>query len=62
MVPNRNIHKLLIFNNMTAKEFKNVLLFMCNRWNESECSMIFNGFGFLEKNYQYSLGWHIWNK
>ena len=30
---------------MNAKEFRNVLLFMCNRWNESECSMIFNGFG-----------------
>ena len=47
---------------MNAKDFRNVLLFMCNCWNESECSMIFNGFGFLEKNYQYSLGWHIWNK
>lgn len=47
---------------MTAKDFRNVLLFMCNRWDESECSMIFNGFGFLENNYQYSLGWHIWNK
>ena len=47
---------------MNAKEFRNVLLFMCNRWNESECSMIFNGFGYLEKNYKYSLGWHIWNK
>ena len=24
---------------MNAKEFRNVLLFMCNRWNESECSI-----------------------
>lgn len=47
---------------MLAKDFRNVLLFMCNRWSESECNHIFNDENTNLKNWQYSLGWHIWNK
>ena len=47
---------------MNAKDFRNVLLFMCNRWDETECSMIFNEFPPCDSKYVYSLGWHIWNK
>ena len=47
---------------MEARDFRNVLLFMCNRWDETECSMIFNEFPPCYSKYVYSLGWHIWNK
>ena len=36
---------------MSAKEFRNVLLFICNRWSEEECKFIYG-----------YLGPHIWNK
>ena len=51
----------MIFN-MEAKDFRNVLLFMCNRWCKGESNIIFNGSDFDPDNWEYSLGWHIWNK
>lgn len=50
---------------MNAKDFRNVLLYMCNRWDELECNMIFNDpcvSLFNNEDYKYSIGWHIWNK
>ena len=47
---------------MTAKDFRNVLLFLCNKWSKGESNLIFNGSDFDPDNWQYSLGWHIWNK
>lgn len=38
-------------------------IYMANRWNESECSHVFNGYDNLTNaDYEYSLGRHIWNK
>ncbi len=38
-------------------------IYMANRWNESECSYVFNGYSNIENyKYEYSLGHHIWNK
>ena len=47
---------------MKAKEFKNVLLFMRNKWSKGECNLIFNGSDFDPDKWQYSLGWHMWQK
>lgn len=47
---------------MNAKNFRNVLLFMCNRWSKGECNIIFNGTDFDTDKWKYSLGDHIWNK
>ena len=47
---------------MNAKDFRNVLLFLCNRWSKGESNLIFNGADFDPDKWQYSLGWHIWNK
>ena len=47
---------------MNVKDFRNVLLFMCNRWNKGECNIIFNGTDFDPEKWKYSLGDHIWNK
>lgn len=47
---------------MIAKDFRNVLLFMCNRWSKGECNIIFNGTDFDPENWKYSLGDHVWNK
>ena len=47
---------------MTAKEFRNVLLFMCNRWCKGECNIIFNGSDFDPEKWKYSLGYHMWEK
>lgn len=47
---------------MNAKDFRNVLLFMCNRWSKGECNIIFNGTDFDPEKWKYSLGDHIWNK
>lgn len=47
---------------MNAKDFRNVLLFMCNRWSKGESNLIFNGSDFDSEMWEYSLGWHIWNK
>ena len=47
---------------MTAKSFRNVLLFMCNRWSKDVCSEIFNGKDFDMNAWRYSIGDHIWNK
>ena len=38
-------------------------IYMANRWNESECSYVFNKYSNIEYDaYKYSLGHHIWNK
>lgn len=38
-------------------------IYMANRWNEYECSYVFNGYSNIEyDNYEYSLGHHIWKK
>ena len=47
---------------MTAKEFRNVLLFMCNRWCKDESNIIFNGRDFDPEKWKYSLGYHMWEK
>ena len=47
---------------MTSQDFRNVLLFMCNRWCKGESNTIFNGYDFDPDKWQYSLGWHIWDK
>lgn len=47
---------------MNANDFRNVLLFMCNRWSKGECNIIFNGTDFDPEKWKYSLGDHIWNK
>lgn len=47
---------------MNAKDFRNVLLFMCNRWSKGESNLIFNGSDFDSEKWKYSLGDHIWNK
>ena len=47
---------------MTAKEFRNVLLFMCNRWCKDESNIIFNGCDFDPEKWKYSLGYHMWEK
>lgn len=47
---------------MNAKEFRNVFYFLCNKWSKGESNLIFNGTNFDPDMWQYSLGWHIWNK
>lgn len=47
---------------MDAKDFRNVLLYMCNRWGKGECNLIFNDDNIDWGNWEFSLGWHIWNK
>lgn len=47
---------------MTAKEFKNVLYYFCNRWCQSECDLIFNGPNFNSVKWKFSFGEHMWNK
>lgn len=47
---------------MTARDFRNVILFMCNQWSKGRCNVIFNGPDFDIENWQYSIGEHIWNK
>lgn len=47
---------------MNARDFRKVLLFMCNRWSKSECNLIFNGDDFDIADWRYSTGCHIWNK
>ena len=47
---------------MKAKDFRNVLLFMCNKWNKGESNLIFNGSDFDPEKWKYSIGEHIWNK
>ena len=48
---------------MKAKDFRNVILFLCNRWSQEEANLIYNtkedGTKF---EWEYSLGAHIWNK
>ena len=47
---------------MTAKEFKNVFIYMINRWNIDECAIVFNESYYNKDTWQFSLGEHIWNK
>ena len=47
---------------MEAKDFRNVLLFMCNRWCKGESNIIFNGSDFDPEKWKYSLGYHMWEK
>ena len=44
---------------MKVKEFRDVLLFMCNQWSLDKCIEIYNIPG---QEWQYSQGWYIWNK
>lgn len=46
-----------------ANEALSYAIYMANRWNEYECSYVFNGYSNIERDdYEYSLGHHIWNK
>ena len=47
---------------MKGNELRQLLLYFCNKWCEEESNLIFNGSDFDPKNWQYSLGWHMWNK
>lgn len=47
---------------MDAKIFRNVLLFLCNKWSKGEANLIFNGSDFDPEKWKYSIGEHIWNK
>ena len=49
---------------MNAKDFRNVILFLCNKWSKDEANLIFNNNGskFDYEKWEYSLGEHIWNK
>lgn len=47
---------------MTSQDFRNVLLFLCNKWSKGEANLIFNGSDFDPEKWKYSLGEHIWNK
>ena len=47
---------------MNLKDFRNVLLFLCNKWSKGESNLIFNGTDFDPEKWKYSLGEHIWNK
>ena len=47
---------------MNSKDFRNVLLFLCNKWSKGESNLIFNGTDFDLEKWKYSLGEHIWNK
>lgn len=47
---------------MDGKDLRNVLLYFCNKWCKDESNLIFNGSDFDPDKWQYSLGWHIWNK
>lgn len=54
--------KINKYNNMNSKDFRNVLLFMCNKWSKGECNIIFNGTDFDPEKWKYSTGEHIWGK
>ena len=47
---------------MNSQDFKNVLMFLCNKWCKGESNLIFNGTDFDPEKWKYSLGEHIWNK
>ena len=47
---------------MTSQDFRNVLLFLFNKWSEEEANLIFNGSDFEPEKWKYSIGEHIWNK
>lgn len=47
---------------MNAADFRNVILFLCNKWSKGEANLIFNGSDFDPEKWKYSLGEHIWNK
>jgi len=47
---------------MKAQDFRNVILFLCNKWSKGEANLIFNGSDFDPEKWKYSLGEHIWNK
>ena len=47
---------------MNAKDFRNVILFLCNKWSKGEANLIFNGPDFDPEKWNYSLGQHIWKK
>ena len=47
---------------MTSQDFRNVLLFLCNKWSKGESNLIFNGSDFDPEKWKYSMGEHIWNK
>ena len=38
---------------MEAIDFRNVLLFMCNKWSKGESNLIFNGVDFDPDKWQY---------
>ena len=47
---------------MMSQDFRNVLLFLYNRWSKEEANVIFNCYDFYIEKWKYSMGEHIWNK
>lgn len=47
---------------MMSQDFRNVLLFLCNKWSKEEANLIFNGYDFDIEKWKYSIGEHIWDK
>ena len=47
---------------MMSQDFRNVLLFLCNKWSKEEANLIFNGYDCNIEKWKYSMGEHIWNK
>ena len=47
---------------MSAKEFRNVLYYFCNRWCKGESNLVFNGVDFDPEMWKHSMGDHMWNK
>ena len=46
---------------MNAKDFRNVLFYMWNKWSMEECNSIFNEGADMDE-WMYSFGFHIWSK
>ena len=47
---------------MSAKEFRNILYYFCNRWSPEESNLIFNGKDFDPNKWKHSLGDHMYKK
>ena len=47
---------------MMSQDFRNVLLFIYNKWSKGEANLIFNGYDFDIEKWKYSIGEHIWDK
>lgn len=47
---------------MNGHDLRLLLLYFCNKWCKGESNLVFNGSEHDPDNWEYSLGWHIWNK